>query len=347
VAVSVIVVVIGFLDIHTLPTTITTTAFAEAVIFAAEKVSMKLTALAGGVGAAKLLSGLVKVFPPENLTIISNTGDDFRWMGLYISPDLDTVLYTLAGIANPAAGWGVRDDTFNALEVLAKLGCETWFHLGDRDLATHLFRTYRMECGETHTAITLDLCRQNGVSARLLPMTDSYVPTLMHTNEGTLGFQDYFVRRHCSPQVRGVSYQGIDASRPAPGVIDAIRLADAIVLCPSNPYISIGPILAVPGIRTALHETRAQVLAVTPIVAGEALKGPAAVMMRQLGEEASAAGVARRYKDFLDIFVIDRQDDELQGRIESLGMKVRIEQTVMDSMEDRTALARRLVEMLS
>jgi LPPG:FO 2-phospho-L-lactate transferase len=308
---------------------------------------MRLTALAGGVGAAKLLSGLVQALPPENLTIIGNTGDDFRWMGLYISPDIDTAIYTLAGIANPVTGWGVRDDTFHALERLAKLGCETWFHLGDRDLATHLYRTYRMQCGDTHTTITLDLCRQNGVSARLLPMTDSYVPTLVHTNDGTLGLQDYFVRRHCSPQVRGLSYQGIDASRPAPGVIDAIQLADAIVLCPSNPHISIGPILAVPGIRTALRETRAPVLAVTPIVAGEALKGPAAVMMRQLGEEASAAGVARRYQDFLDIFVVDRRDEHLQTQIESLGMEVRIEQTVMDSMEARITLARRLVEMLA
>ena len=308
---------------------------------------MRLTALAGGVGAAKLLSGLVQVLPQDNLTIISNTGDDFRWMGLYISPDIDTVIYTLAGIVNPATGWGVRDDTFHALERLAKLECATWFQLGDRDLATHLYRTYRLECGDSHTKITLDLCRQNGVSARLIPMTDSHVPTLVHTNEGTLGFQDYFVRRHCSPAVRGLSYQGIDAARPAPGVIDAIRLADAIVLCPSNPYISIGPILAVPGIRTALRETRARVLAVTPIVAGEALKGPAAVMMRQLGEEASASGVARRYQDFLDIFVVDRRDEHLREQIESLGMEVRIEQTVMDSMEARIALARRLVEILA
>jgi LPPG:FO 2-phospho-L-lactate transferase len=319
----------------------------EAALFEIAKVIMRLTVLAGGVGAAKLLSGLVQVLPQANLTIISNTGDDFRWMGLYISPDIDTVIYTLAGIVNPATGWGVRDDTFHALERLAQLECATWFQLGDRDLATHLYRTHRLECGDSHTKITLDLCRQNGVSASVLPMTDSHVPTLVHTNEGTLGFQDYFVRRHCSPEVRSLSYQGIDAARPAPGVIDAIRLANAIVLCPSNPYLSIGPILAVPGIRTALRETRARVLAVTPIVAGEALKGPAAVMMRQLGEEASASGVARRYQDFLDIFVVDCRDEHLQEQIESLGMEVRIEQTVMDSMEARIALARRLVEILA
>jgi LPPG:FO 2-phospho-L-lactate transferase len=310
-------------------------------------IGMRMTALAGGVGAAKLLSGLVAVLPPKDLTVIVNTGDDFRWMGLYICPDLDTVTYTLAGLADPITGWGVRDDTFHSLERLRQIGCETWFKLGDRDLATHIYRTHHLQNGNSLTGVTLALCRQNGITAHILPMTDSPVPTLVHTDEGTLEFQDYFVRRKCSPIVRGFSFQGIDAASPAPGVLEAIRDANAIVLCPSNPYISIGPILAVPGIKTALQQTPATILAVSPIVAGDALKGPAAAMMRQLGDEVSAASVARLYHDFLDIFVLDRRDVILQEQIAALGVEVRATETVMDDMASRVALARFLLEMLA
>jgi LPPG:FO 2-phospho-L-lactate transferase len=308
---------------------------------------MRLTALAGGVGAAKLLSGLVAVLPSKDLTVIVNTGDDFRWMGLYICPDLDTVTYTLAGMANPTTGWGIRDDTFHSLERLHQIGCETWFKLGDRDLATHIYRTHHLQAGDTLTDVTRALCRKNGITAQILPMTDSPVPTLVHTDEGTLEFQDYFVRKKCSPTVRGLSFQGIDATRPAPGVLEAIRDADVVVLCPSNPHVSIGPILAVPGIRTALRQTAATVLAVTPIVAGEALKGPTAAMMRQLGEEVSAVRVAKFYRDFLDVFVLDHRDAILKEKIAALGVEVRFTETIMDDMASRVALARFVLEALA
>ena len=308
---------------------------------------MKLTALAGGVGAAKLLSGTAALLPPQDLTVIVNTGDDFRWHGLYICPDLDTIIYTLAGIANPGTGWGVRDDTFHCLEHLGRLGGETWFQVGDRDLATQIYRTYRLQQGNTLTEITASLSRGNGVEASILPMTDSFVPTLVLTEEGALAFQDYFVRRQCSPRVLGFSYEGIESACPAPGVIAAIQEADAVVLCPSNPFISIMPILSVPGIRAALQSTGATVLAVTPIVAGEALKGPAAAMLRQLGHAVSAVTIAMFYRDFLDVFVLDWSDEHLAGKVAALGIRPCVTAAVMDSPESRTALARSLLEILA
>lgn len=307
---------------------------------------MKVTALAGGVGAAKLLSGLVKVLPPGDLTVVVNTGDDFRWMSLYICPDLDTVTYTLASLDNPTTGWGVRDETFHCLERLRLLGCETWFQLGDRDLATHIYRTHCLQSGQNLAEVTAALCKQNGVAVRILPMTNCQVPTMVHTDEGTLAFQDYFVRRMCAPRVCGFSFQGVEASSAAPGVIESIQDADAVVVCPSNPYISIGPILAVPGVRASLLTTKATIIAVSPIVAGEALKGPAAAMMRQLGHEVSATSVARLYLDFLDSFVLDRRDQNLREQITALGLEVFTVDTVMDSMRSRVMLAESLLEAL-
>ncbi len=307
---------------------------------------MRWTALAGGVGAARLLSGVAGILPPEDLTIIANTGDDFRWMGLYICPDLDTITYTLAGLANPATGWGVRDDTFSCLERLKTLGVDTWFRLGDKDLATHFLRTDLIDKRHTLTEATRIICLHNGVGVRIFPMTDSPVPTLVHTTEGTLDFQDYFVRRKCAPVIRGFSYEGIDASVPAPGVLDAIAKADVVLCCPSNPFVSIGPILAVPGIRAALQATPAKVVAVTPIVAGRALKGPTAEMMGQLGLEVSAASVAGLYRDFLDVFVLDQRDEGLRGRIESIGLGVIMAETIMEDMTARAALARTLLEKM-
>ena len=308
---------------------------------------MKMTALAGGVGAARLLSGLAELLSPGELTIIVNTGDDFRYLGLYICPDLDTVTYTLAGLADPMTGWGIRADTCHCHERLALLQSENWFRLGDRDLATHVFRTHRLGCGDSLTDVTRVICRQNGIQAAIHPMTDSEVPTLVHTDAGTLDFQDYYVRRRCSPRVRGFQYRGIETSHPAPGVLAAILDADAIVICPSNPYISIGPILAVPGVRDALRATRAAVLAVSPIVGGEALKGPAAAMMQQLGEQPSAETVARLYRDFLDIFVLDHRDESLMDQVRALGLEVRAAQTVMAGTSARRALAAFLLRMLS
>lgn len=307
---------------------------------------MKWTALAGGVGAAKLLSGMAEVLKPEDLTIIVNTGDDFRWMGLYICPDLDTITYTLAGLANPATGWGVRDDSLFCLERMKRLGVDTWFRLGDKDLATHIFRTHLLQKGNTLTEATQVICLRNGIESRILPMTDSHVPTLLHTDVGLLSVQDYFVRRKCSPVVRHISYPGIDASVPAPGVLEAIERAAVILCCPSNPFISIGPILAVPGIKAALRATPATVIAVTPIVAGKAIKGPTAAMMSQLGHEVSAASVAGLYDDFVDTFVLDHRDAGLRGQIEAHGLGVFTAETVMDDMAARVALARSLLEML-
>lgn len=226
------------------------------------------------------------------------------------------------------------------------MGGDTWFKLGDRDLATHLYRTHCLQNGKTLTEATAAICRQNGITARILPMTDFPVPTMVHTEEGTLAFQDYYVRRKCAPLVDGFSFQGIEASSPAQGVLDAIQSADAVVVCPSNPYISIGPILAVPGIREALSATPATIAAVSPIVAGDALKGPAAAMMRQLGHEVSAVSVARLYRDFLDIFMLDRRDENLCEQIAALGLEVHAVETVMDSTASKVALAKSLLEVL-
>ena len=269
---------------------------------------MKITALAGGTGAARLVSGLSEVRPPEDLTVIVNTGDDFDWMGLRICPDLDTIVYTLAGCANPATGWGVRGDTFAMLDELDDLGGPAWFRIGDRDLATHLYRTSLLYSGKSLSEVTRALCSRRGVRSRVLPMSDSPVPTLVHTSEGDLPFQEYFVGRRCEPQVLGFTYVNASTSHPADGVLDAIAQADAVIVCPSNPFISIGPILAVPGIREELKGRSGPVLAVSPIIAGQAVKGPTAAMLRQLGREVSPASVAALYRDFVDIFVLDALD---------------------------------------
>jgi LPPG:FO 2-phospho-L-lactate transferase len=307
---------------------------------------MKIAALAGGIGAAKFLSGLVKVMPAEDVTIVVNTGDDFRWLGLYICPDLDTVTYTLAGLANSVTGWGVHDESFRCLERLRVLGVDTWFMLGDRDLATHIYRTHQWSQGRSLTDITASLSRANGLSVRILPMTDSFVPTKVHTDEGTLEFQEYFVHRRCLPRVQHLSFEGIEDTSAAPGVLTALESADAVLLCPSNPLISIAPILSVPGIRSALKTTAATVLAISPIVAGQAIKGPAAALMRQLGHEVSAIGVAMLYRDLIDIFVLDHQDENLQKPINDLGLRTYSAHTIMTDMDSKTALARAVLGML-
>lgn len=308
---------------------------------------MKIVALAGGVGAAKFLSGLIEVVPSEDLTVIVNTGDDFRWMGLYVCPDLDTVTYTLADLANPDTGWGVRGDTFRCLKRLKELGGESWFRIGDLDLATHLFRTECLRNGHSLSEVTAAICATHGIRCRILPMTESPVPTIVHTDEGILGFQDYFVRRKCQPRVRGFTFKGIEQSRPAPGVMEALASAGAVVVCPSNPFISIGPILAVPGIRDAIRRAEATVAAVSPVVGGRAIKGPTAAMLGQLGHEVSAAGVAALYADILDAFILDRRDEMLRSRISDLDLAVRTAETVMDSAKARVELARTVLEMLS
>jgi LPPG:FO 2-phospho-L-lactate transferase len=307
---------------------------------------MKIAALAGGVGGAKMVSGIAELVRPDNFTVIVNTGDDFDWMGLQVCPDLDTIIYTLARLANPLTGWGIHNDSFHTLNRLKELGCDGWFLIGDRDLATHLFRSELKREGKSLTEIVRLLCRRNGVMVNVVPMCDSPVPTLVHTGDGTLEFQDYFVRRKCKPIVTGFSFSGAESVHPAPGLIQAIDGADAVILCPSNPFISIGPILAVPGIRHSLNSTRATVMAVSPIIRGESIKGPTAAMLSQMGMPVSAVSVAKMYRDFLDIFVVDESDENLIPGTLEYGIDARRAPILMNDQQARHNLARLLLEML-
>lgn len=306
----------------------------------------RIVALAGGVGAARFLTGLVRVIAPQKLLVIGNTGDDAEIHGLDISPDLDTLVYTLAGLADPVRGWGLEGDTFRCLQALGRLGAETWFQLGDRDLATHLYRTERLRQGATLTEVTGEIAGALGVRARVVPMSDQPVRTRVETRRGSLDFQTYFVRRRARDAVLGVRLAGVEEARPAPGVLEAVAEARAVVVCPSNPILSIGPILAVPGIREALRNTRAPVAAISPIVGGRALKGPAARMMRSMGLRPSALQVAELYRDFLDVFVLDRLDESLAPRIEALGMRAVVTNTIMTGLAEKKALARVVVQAL-
>ncbi|HYL10280.1 MAG TPA: 2-phospho-L-lactate transferase [Candidatus Acidoferrales bacterium] len=308
---------------------------------------MKITALAGGVGASKLLRGLARAGIERDLTVIVNTGDDIVLHGLRISPDLDIVTYTLAGVVNSTTGWGFRGDTFAALERLRALGREAWFHLGDRDLATHLHRTAMMASGASLSEAADSIRQTLGVKSRILPMSDRPVPTYLETNEGLLHFQEYLVKRRAEPVVRGIRFTGIEKAAPAPGVIEAIEQADAVLVCPSNPLISIGPILGVPGIREALVQRRTDVFAVSPLVGGKSLKGPSDKMLAQLGHEASASGVAKLYSDFSGTYIIDPADKREASAIEALGMRVEVRPTVMRTEAQKIRLARSILKMVS
>jgi len=298
-----------------------------------------IVALAGGVGAARFLDGLARIAGPRQLFIVGNVGDDAEIHGLHISPDLDTVMYTLAGVANRRQGWGLERETFHCLEALRGLGADAWFRLGDRDLATHLYRTGRRRAGATLAEVTQELCRSLGVKSQIVPATNDRLRTLVKTARGNLEFQTYFVRRRARARVLGLEFEGARRSRPAPGILAQIAEASAVILCPSNPFISIGPILAVPGMREALRRTAAPVAAITPIVGGKALKGPAARMMRSMGHKASADGVAELYRDFLDVFVLDRTDAHLAPKVEALGMRALVTNTIMSGTPQRRALA--------
>ncbi|MBL8056905.1 MAG: 2-phospho-L-lactate transferase [Anaerolineales bacterium] len=295
---------------------------------------MNIVALAGGVGGAKLAHGLAHNLSPAELTIVVNTGDDFEHLGLWIAPDLDTVLYTLAGLANPETGWGQRDETWNCLQALGRLGAPTWFGLGDRDLATHLERTRRRRAGATLTEVTAALCQAWGIGPRVLPMADAPAPTLVETDEGVLAFQEYFVHRRCAPRVQAVR---LTAAEPAPAVLAALEAAAAVVICPSNPFLSVDPILNLPGLRERLAGK--PVAAVSPIVGGQALKGPAAKLLAELGREVSAVAVAAHYQGLAAGFVLDQVDAALAPAIEALGLRVRVTDTVMRSDADRARLA--------
>ena len=297
-----------------------------------------VVALSGGVGGAKLALGLYRTLPAEALTIIANTGDDFEHLGLAISPDLDTLLYTLSGEANPELGWGRRGETWNFMAALEALGGETWFRLGDGDLATHVERTRHLNSGESLSAITDDFRRRLGIAARLVPMSDDPVRTRLLTQGGWLDFQDYFVRLRCAPAISELAFAGADRARPHPEFLAA--LADptlrAVVICPSNPFISIDPILALPGVREALRRCRAPVVAVSPIIAGKAVKGPTAKMMAELGLEVDAATVARRYGDILDLYIADEED---AAGFAGLEVPVVLARTLMQTLADREGLA--------
>jgi len=305
-----------------------------------------IVALAGGVGASKLLLGLSRAMNPRKLTIIVNTGDDIVLHGLSISPDLDIVTYTLAGAVNSKSGWGLRGDTFTSLGILRHYGREDWFNLGDRDLGTHIHRTALLREGATLTEATDAIRRAWGVEARILPMTDQPVPTLIRTKVGVMHFQEYLVKHRTRFAVREIIIDGAENARPAPGVLESIAAAKGIVVCPSNPLISIGPILAVPGVREALRNRRKCVLAVCPIVGGESLKGPSDKMMKQLGHEVSALGVARLYSDFAGTLMIDAEDAAQRPAIETLGMHVVVRSTRMCTSADKKRLARAVLGVL-
>jgi len=299
-----------------------------------------VVALAGGVGAARFLDGLTRVIPPDRVFIIGNTADDAEIHGLHISPDLDTVSYTLAGLANPQHGWGIRGDSFRCLEALERLGADTWFQLGDLDLATHLYRTERLGQGATLSEVTREITRALRVRSTLVPMSNERVRTRICTPSGELEFQTYFVKRRARDRVTAMRFEGASEAAPAPGLLDAIANAEGIILCPSNPFISIGPILAVPGIREALQRRRDKVAAISPIVGGRALKGPAARMMKSMQLRSSSAEVGKLYVDFCGVFVLDEVDRKQAGQVEGLGMRPVVTDTIMRGLRERTALAR-------
>lgn len=300
---------------------------------------MKIVALAGGVGGAKLAHGLAQVLPPEDLTIIVNTGDDFAHLGLYICPDLDTVCYTLAGLANPQTGWGRAGETWHAMKNLEQLGGPAWFRLGDQDLATHLERTRRLKAGDSLSRIVHDFCASWNVPQTVLPMSDQPVHTFVETvADGDLSFQDYFVRLRCEPKVKGFRFADVEAALPTPGLIEAIRAADAIIICPSNPWVSIGPILAIPGLAAALEQKT--VVAVSPLIAGLAVKGPAAKMYSELGIEPSASAVAAHYGRLLTGFVLDRADAAQRSVLGEAGLRVLATNILMRTRPDRKRLAK-------
>jgi LPPG:FO 2-phospho-L-lactate transferase len=309
-------------------------------------VHRRIVALAGGVGGAKLAHGLAQILPPQDLTVIVNTGDDFEHYGLYICPDLDTVCYTLAGLANAETGWGRVNETWKVIENASKLGGPRWFNLGDQDLGTHLERTRRLNEGQTLSQVTKDFCKAWGIEHTVLPMSDQPVRTIVETEDGDLAFQEYFVHRRCEPRVTGFRFEGAESAEPAAGAREAIQSADAVIICPSNPWVSIDPILQVLSPRKLGEGLGARVIAVSPIIGGQAVKGPAAKMYRELGIEPSALAVARHYCDLATGFVLDTIDRQLEGEIRSLSMRTLVTNTLMKSHDNRKQLAMDVLSFL-
>jgi len=309
---------------------------------------LKYLALTGGVGGAKLALGLAQLLPPDQLAFVVNTGDDFRHLGLHISPDIDTLIYTLSGESNTETGWGRRGESWQFMDALAQLGGETWFRLGDRDMAMHIERTRRLSAGEPLTRVTAALASALGIRHRILPMSDDAVRTRVLTADGAMDFQHYFVREGCKPAITGVEFNGADSAIVNEEILVLLhdpQLA-GVILCPSNPFVSIDPILSLPGMREELARCKAPVIAVSPVIGGAAIKGPTVKMMHELSVENSATWVAGHYGEFLDGFVIDLQDARLKAKIEAPGMAVMVAQTVMETLEDRVALARSCLQFL-
>jgi len=304
------------------------------------------TVFAGGVGASRFLQGLCQAVEPASVTVISNTGDDVEPFGLHVSPDTDIVIYALADAVNPETGWGLKGDTFAVVDALQRYGYERWFNLGDRDLATAIHRARLLREGVALHEAVAGIARAWGLACTVLPMSNEPVRTMIATGDGELAFQEYMVRLRTEADVHAIRFAGIEEARPAPGVLDAIRGAEAVILAPSNPFVSIGPILAVPGVRQALAETRAARVAISPIIAGQVVKGPAAKMLASLGYEVSAPGVARLYAGLVDLFVLDDQDRELAPVIEQLGMRALVTNTMMTSMERKKELAEEIVRAI-
>lgn len=303
-----------------------------------------IVVLAGGVGAARFLEGVLTVLPPERVTVISNVGDDLDFYGLRVSPDIDIVIYTLAGRVDAARGWGLLHDTFHVAGGLRRFDEDVWFNLGDYDLATALYRTRRLSEGATLSEVTGEIARAHGLTVPVLPVTDDRLETRIETPVGELAFQEYFVHRRTEDDVLGVHFRGVESATAAPGVIDALRGAEAVLIAPSNPIVSIGPILAVPGVRDALRDTSAPVVAVSPIVGGEAIKGPAAKMLRTLGHAVSAAGVAQLYADLLDVLVLDEVDRALAPEVEGVSVRAIVTDTIMRGRREKAELARVVLE---
>ena len=304
-------------------------------------------ALSGGVGGAKLALGLSRVLAPKDLTIVANTGDDFVHLGLHIAPDLDTVMYTLAGVSNTGTGWGRAGETWNFMTALGELGGETWFNLGDKDMATHIERAERLRRGETLSQVTSVISKALGIRHAIVPMSDDALRTMIKTPQGELMFQHYFVRERCEPKLTAVRFEGADTARPAPAFLSALQDDDlaGVIICPSNPYVSVDPILALPGIRETLRDITAPIVAVSPIVKGIAIKGPAAKMMDELGMEASVETVARHYRGLVDALVIDNQDAGARTSVEAEGMEVGITNTIMNTLAEREQLAEYVVDL--
>lgn len=309
---------------------------------------MKVVALAGGVGGARFADGLARALPVNSLTVIVNIGDDFEHLGLKICPDLDTVCYTLAGIANPETGWGLQEETYSTFEALKALGGPGWFRLGDRDLATHLERTRRLGQGETLSQITGDFCKRWGVADHVLPASDDLVPTIVLADGGELAFQEYFVHQQCQPRVTGFRFDGVAQAQPAPGVLEAVAAADLLVICPSNPWVSVDPIVAVPGVRQAITSRRENlpVVAVSPIIAGRTIKGPAAKMFAELGIHPTPAAVARHYQGLISAIVIDQQDENLSSQIQDMSIAVLVTDTIMRNNDQRLRLAQETLKFI-